>query len=189
VPVRFAHDPGIARFILARCVLFRVLANMKRDIRLGIWATLTAFASFGGPLGLFWKRDGGRLERQRRQWRLEQRRSGKRRREPRWRRRLDSPRHGRRRGLGRGGFERCGCERGRFGRRLRRRCDDERGLQWLSVPQRPWACTTIACGSTPCGGFVGGTCSANEYCAYMPGQLCGAADASAFLHAAPGRLH
>lgn len=30
-----------------------------------------------------------------------------------------------------------------------------------------------------CGGFLGNTCSEDEYCAYEPGQLCGAADASA----------
>ena len=29
-----------------------------------------------------------------------------------------------------------------------------------------------------CGGFLGSTCSAQEYCAYVEGQLCGAADAS-----------
>jgi hypothetical protein len=29
-----------------------------------------------------------------------------------------------------------------------------------------------------CGGFLGDTCSADEYCAYEPGQHCGAADAS-----------
>ncbi|HWZ87830.1 MAG TPA: Kazal-type serine protease inhibitor domain-containing protein [Polyangiaceae bacterium] len=40
-----------------------------------------------------------------------------------------------------------------------------------------WACTLIACNTT-CGGFVGNTCSATEYCAYMPGQSCGEADAS-----------
>jgi hypothetical protein len=40
-----------------------------------------------------------------------------------------------------------------------------------------WACTLIACNTT-CGGFVGNTCNATEYCAYMPGQSCGEADAS-----------
>jgi hypothetical protein len=29
-----------------------------------------------------------------------------------------------------------------------------------------------------CGGFLGDTCKADEYCAYEPGQHCGAADAS-----------
>ena len=31
---------------------------------------------------------------------------------------------------------------------------------------------------TPCGGFLGDTCDADEYCAYEAGQYCGAADAS-----------
>lgn len=34
-------------------------------------------------------------------------------------------------------------------------------------------------GGQGCGGFLGNTCSEDEYCAYEPGQLCGAADASA----------
>ncbi len=44
-----------------------------------------------------------------------------------------------------------------------------------------WGCTTKACQPTdkPCGGFVGNTCAADEYCAYEAGALCGAADASA----------
>ena len=29
----------------------------------------------------------------------------------------------------------------------------------------------------PCGARAGNTCPADEYCAYEPGQLCGAADA------------
>ena len=39
-----------------------------------------------------------------------------------------------------------------------------------------WACTE--CPVKACGGFIGSTCSATEYCAYVPGQACGAADAS-----------
>jgi len=41
-----------------------------------------------------------------------------------------------------------------------------------------WECTTSACPVKDCGGFLGNTCSADEYCAYMPGQACGTADAS-----------
>ena len=49
-----------------------------------------------------------------------------------------------------------------------------------SCSQGSWACTHHTCpAETPCGGFVGATCSAAEYCAYAPGQMCGAADAQA----------
>ena len=40
-----------------------------------------------------------------------------------------------------------------------------------------WLCTERAC-SAACGGRSIHSCSANEYCAYQAGQLCGAADAS-----------
>lgn len=36
-----------------------------------------------------------------------------------------------------------------------------------------------------CGGFLGDTCKADEYCAYEPGQHCGAADASATCKSRP----
>jgi len=36
-----------------------------------------------------------------------------------------------------------------------------------------------------CGGWAGNTCTPQEYCAYEPGQLCGAADASARCRARP----
>lgn len=43
-----------------------------------------------------------------------------------------------------------------------------------------WLCTLIACEEPKgCGGWLGDTCSKDEYCAYEEGQLCGAADASA----------
>ena len=43
-----------------------------------------------------------------------------------------------------------------------------------------WGCTTAACpGQRGCGGWLGNTCTASEYCAYEEGQHCGAADASA----------
>jgi hypothetical protein len=49
-----------------------------------------------------------------------------------------------------------------------------------------WACTRKACppttdGGAPkgCGGWLGNTCTAREYCAYLPGAYCGGADASA----------
>ncbi|MBL4688478.1 MAG: hypothetical protein JKY37_28070 [Nannocystaceae bacterium] len=36
-----------------------------------------------------------------------------------------------------------------------------------------------------CGGFLGNTCSEDEYCAYQPGQYCGAADASSTCEPRP----
>ena len=36
-----------------------------------------------------------------------------------------------------------------------------------------------------CGGWLGDTCSADEYCAYTEGSLCGAADASASCRKRP----
>lgn len=43
-----------------------------------------------------------------------------------------------------------------------------------------WACTERACPEEKaCGGWAGDTCSKTEYCAYVAGQACGAADASA----------
>lgn len=45
------------------------------------------------------------------------------------------------------------------------------------------ACTNKTCPAPPpgkgCGGWLGNTCAADEYCAYTEGLLCGAADASA----------
>lgn len=42
------------------------------------------------------------------------------------------------------------------------------------------ACTKKACPKpVTCGGFTGQLCAGNQYCAYVPGQACGAADASA----------
>lgn len=37
----------------------------------------------------------------------------------------------------------------------------------------------------PCGGFLGNTCSDDEYCAYVPGEHCGAADASSTCEPRP----
>jgi hypothetical protein len=51
-----------------------------------------------------------------------------------------------------------------------------------------WACTRIACppadvdgggAEKGCGGWLGNTCTASEYCAYLPGAHCGGGDASA----------
>jgi hypothetical protein len=48
------------------------------------------------------------------------------------------------------------------------------------------ACTKRACPAPKiCGGFAGFTCAASEYCAYVEGQLCGAADASATCQPRP----
>jgi len=48
-------------------------------------------------------------------------------------------------------------------------------------------CTEIACppGSGPCGGWLGDTCTDEEYCAYEPEGLCGAADASSVCKPRP----
>lgn len=45
-------------------------------------------------------------------------------------------------------------------------------------------CESVATG-TVCGGFVGQTCAAEEFCAYQAGQLCGAADASSVCKPRP----
>jgi len=37
----------------------------------------------------------------------------------------------------------------------------------------------------PCGARAGNTCSADEYCAYEPGQFCGAADAQSVCKPRP----
>jgi hypothetical protein len=42
-----------------------------------------------------------------------------------------------------------------------------------------WNCTDIACEVKGCGGYLGDTCADDEYCAYVEGQSCGGADASA----------
>jgi hypothetical protein len=49
------------------------------------------------------------------------------------------------------------------------------------------ACTDKACVEEPvgCGGWLGDTCGDDEYCAYVEGQLCGAADASATCEKRP----
>jgi hypothetical protein len=57
-----------------------------------------------------------------------------------------------------------------------------------------WSCTARYCpppidAGPPgrgCGGWLGNTCGPDEYCAYMEGQLCGAADASAVCAPRPG---
>ena len=52
-----------------------------------------------------------------------------------------------------------------------------------------WSCTSATCTGpamgTSCGGFLGATCAADEYCAYMEGTLCGAADASSTCRKRP----
>lgn len=49
-----------------------------------------------------------------------------------------------------------------------------------------WACTLRACQNpASCGGFAGNTCGSSEYCAYQPGQHCGAADASSTCRPRP----
>jgi len=51
------------------------------------------------------------------------------------------------------------------------------GCNTCSCADGSVACTAMAC-ATSCGGFAGATCAEDEYCAYEPGDLCGAADAS-----------
>jgi hypothetical protein len=41
--------------------------------------------------------------------------------------------------------------------------------------------------TTGCGGFAGSTCADDEYCAYLPGALCGAGDASAICQPRPNQ--
>jgi hypothetical protein len=49
-----------------------------------------------------------------------------------------------------------------------------------------WDCAADPCTSpVGCGGFLGDTCTDDEYCAYQEGQLCGAADASAVCQPRP----
>src|ERR1041385_8006820 len=59
-----------------------------------------------------------------------------------------------------------------------------------------WACTARACPPPPppidagpakksCGGFLGNTCAADEYCAYAAGEGCGEADGSALCEPRP----
>ncbi|HLV20311.1 MAG TPA: Kazal-type serine protease inhibitor domain-containing protein [Polyangiaceae bacterium] len=48
------------------------------------------------------------------------------------------------------------------------------------------ACTKKECPEERgCGGWLVGTCTADEYCAYVPGQLCGQADASSVCKPRP----
>lgn len=52
--------------------------------------------------------------------------------------------------------------------------------------QGMWACTEMACVEPRgCGGWLGNTCTADEYCAYEEGQMCGAADASSVCKPRP----
>lgn len=52
-----------------------------------------------------------------------------------------------------------------------------------------WSCSGGCMDAGPpavsCGGWLGDTCGPDEYCAYEEGQLCGAADASAFCAPRP----
>jgi hypothetical protein len=65
-----------------------------------------------------------------------------------------------------------------------------------------WACTARACPPPPpptdagpaidagppqkgCGGWLGNTCTQDEYCAYQEGALCGAGDASSHCEPRP----
>jgi hypothetical protein len=53
-----------------------------------------------------------------------------------------------------------------------------------------WACTEKLCPKDnpkekSCGGMMGATCGPTEYCAYEPGQHCGAADATAICKPRP----
>jgi len=43
----------------------------------------------------------------------------------------------------------------------------------------------VAIEPTACGGWLGDTCATDEYCAYVPGEYCGAADASSICQPRP----
>lgn len=63
------------------------------------------------------------------------------------------------------------------------------GCNTCSCSAGTWMCTARACppdgGGKGCGGWLGNPCTATEYCAYEPGQLCGAADASSVCKPRP----
>jgi hypothetical protein len=60
------------------------------------------------------------------------------------------------------------------------------GCNTCSCSGGMWVCTLRACNTdVACGGRSGDTCADNEYCAYLEGQLCGAADASATCQPRP----
>lgn len=49
-----------------------------------------------------------------------------------------------------------------------------------------WVCTTRACPDvTFCGAMAGDTCGPDEYCAYVEGEYCGAADAQSTCQPRP----
>jgi hypothetical protein len=60
------------------------------------------------------------------------------------------------------------------------------GCNTCVCSQGHWACSHHTCPTgTTCGGFIGQTCSGDEYCAYVVGQSCGAADASSTCQPRP----
>jgi hypothetical protein len=62
------------------------------------------------------------------------------------------------------------------------------GCNTCSCSNGTWLCTQKACPApdgAACGGFLGNTCAADEYCAYEEGALCGAADAGAYCKKRP----
>jgi hypothetical protein len=76
----------------------------------------------------------------------------------------------------------CGCVTGET-----RRAEDGCNV-CLCDASGVWVCTAEAgCTSTviACGGWAGNTCTDDEYCAYQPGDYCGAADASATCESRP----
>jgi hypothetical protein len=57
------------------------------------------------------------------------------------------------------------------------------------MPTQQWSCTGTTCSDggsrVNCGGFAGATCTADEYCAYPPGDQCGHTDGESICRARP----
>lgn len=59
------------------------------------------------------------------------------------------------------------------------------GCNTCSCNNGQWLCTLIACQVQVCGGLLGATCTDTEYCAYVEGDMCGAADATSTCQPRP----
>jgi hypothetical protein len=91
------------------------------------------------------------------------------------------------------GCNTCVCSGGQWGCTDRAcpepECEDgettDDGCNACSCVAGFWTCTERACTGTGCGGWLGDTCTAEEYCAYVEGEHCGAADASSTCQPRP----
>lgn len=83
----------------------------------------------------------------------------------------------------------CPCDPGTFDNIECGQCVDgettDDGCNTCTCSAGQWACTERACEGTACGAFAGDTCTETEYCAYVPGQYCGAADAQSTCQPRP----